>query len=491
MAGGMSRIYEHSVAGRGGTLMNHYRKKRNRKMKSVEIELSEWVKFNEKNSQEAANIKQQQKPAEELEFLQPQKEETLTEPPQKHSNEEAAPKVIQKRKTSQKQAAQKQPKPKPKPQRSQAQQNYDRAAKQRDSVWETKKEYALVRKEKILEVADQLEQLKKEYKVLAEYHNEINLLEDLPDNGTAKLRETAGMIQKLQEDRKAFHEDLTRLDEGIYLRMNKYTEDMPNVIRKLTEDELYVSKLKAEIDRLEGEKSEQQFEGRAVEKSQGNMKTLSIVCIFTLFFLFSLLIVLQLQFGANMQVATLVCGILFAAVTLGVFIQYFNNVNLAKRTEYQLNKIIKEQNNHKLKYVNAKNGVDYVYQKYNVHSASELLFQWEQFMAMKNARENLQHAENEITYYTDRLQKQLEQYPIQEPEMWLGQIDCLADEEQMNVLKTELKGKIQQSRKKIEGCRKLIQKTRDEISLLAIRNPEYAERIKEITMIPEENKGAV
>lgn len=425
--------------------MKHFRKTKPKKMKSVEIELSEWVKFNEKKENEEIRVQKKKREAsggmKKRERLKAVRDEKL----EKKADELLEPEL------------------------------------KRDSAWETKKEYALGRREKIQNAKEEMEQLKKEYRVLAEYHNDINLLKELPDKATSKIKETANIIVRLQNDRKAFQGDMTRLDDGIYMQMSQYTEDMPDVIKKLTSEELYVSRLKSEIDRMEGEKGEQQYESKSVEENQDKMKKLSIICMFSLLALFSLLVVLQLQFEADTQIFTLLCGIAFAAVTLAVFIRYFNNVNRAKTAEHQLNKIIRKQNKVKIKYVNAKNGVDYVYRKYNVHSASELLFQWEQFILTKNARENYQRSGNELTYYSQRLQRHLEEYRVQDSGIWLSQVEYLANPQEMDKLKTELENKIEEAKRKIENCQKVIQKAKDDLSLLAIRNPEYAEAIRELT----------
>ncbi|MCI8372135.1 MAG: hypothetical protein HFI75_07035 [Lachnospiraceae bacterium] len=439
--------------------MKRFRKIKNRKMKSVEIELSEWVKFNEKNEQEQEVIKD--KGTKEISGGM-KKRERVREP------------KAEVRTAGEDQEAIKD-----------SRRELPRGEQKQSGSWETKKDYVLVRREQIRTAAEEMEQVKKEYRVLAEYHNDINLLQELPDQGTDRIQETAKVILRLQNDRKAYQEDMTRLDDGKYMQLSQYTEDMPGVIRRLTEDEMYVSRLKAEIDRLEGEKGEQHYESQNVEANQGRMKNLSIFCMFSLLALFAVLVILQVQYETDTQVFTLLCGIAFAAVTLSVFIRYFNNVNKAKTVENQLNKIIKKQNKAKIKYVNAKNGVDYVYRKYSVHSASELLFQWEQFIVAQNAREKFQHAGNEIIYYTKHLQKLLEKYRIQDAGMWMGQLEYLADEQQLNELKKELEDNIEQSKVRIENYRRVMAKAKDDISLLAIRNPEYAAEIKELTDLSE------
>lgn len=527
--------------------MKQFRKTKNRRMKSVEIELSEWVKFNEKQEnipakeekrelskrrvsgtgrqrmgvQDAgADIENElvflqtaskraehtfEDAAEEIkerkEIKEPKRERTVRirkdlagthEEPQEIVQEEDAVLPVKKRERRNVRARQergkeeREKKVREKEEREKKEaEEYLEESLRRDHAWETKKDYVLSRKERMETLRQDMEQMKREYRVLAEYHNDIDLLENLPDGGTAKIRDTATVIMRLQKDRKSFQEDKTLLDDGKYMQMSHYTEDMPDVIKKLTSDEMYVSRLKNEIDNLEGEKSEQQFESQDVEQNQGKMKKVAVACMFALLTLFALFIVLQLEFEADTQIAVLLCGILFAALTLGVFIRYFNNVNRAKTAEHKLNKIIVRQNKAKIKYVNAKNGVDYVYKKYNVHSASELLFQWEQFIMTKNARENYQRSGNELSYYEDRLQRQLEQYRIQDPGIWLTQTQYLADEAEMKKLRDELEGKIEQARQKIDTCHKAIQKAKDDVSLLAIKNPDYAEAIRQL--MDEEN----
>lgn len=426
--------------------MGRFRKPKNRKMKSVEIELADWVRFNEKSEEEAIKVQPRE---ERMTELRMKKREQVHDSEQ----EERAARI--------------------------AEEYLDNTLKM-DGAWETKKNYVLTRKERMDSFSQELEQLKREYRVLMEYHNDIDLLQDLPDDGTKKLRDIASVLLRLKKDRKSFQEDTTLLDDGKYLQMSRYTEDMPDVIKRLTADEMYVSRLKSEIDRLEGEKGEQQFEGKDVEENQGRMKTVCIVAMFVLLVIFAVSVILQMEFRMDMQVLMLLCGIAFAMVTLGVFIRYFNNVNRAKTAEHRLNKIISAQNKVKMKYVNAKNGVDYVYRKYQVHSASELLFQWEQFIMTKSARENYQRSGNELSYYEERLHKMLEQYRIQDPAMWLAQIEYLADEDEMNRLKKELELKIEETRRKIDSCRRAMAKTKDEVSLLAIKHPDYADAIREL-----------
>ncbi len=429
--------------------MKRFRKAKPRKMKSVEIELSKWVKYNEKTEQDEIPVQNRKEASAAVQRRQRAKE--------RRQNDNSV---------------------------SQAEQLLNESLKN-DSAWETKKDYVLKRKERIYEAAEEMERIKREYRVLAEYHNDINRLQELPKEAAAKVKDTANVILRLQKDRQSFREDKALLDDAKYIQLSQYTQEMPDVIKKLTADELYLSRQKSEIDRLEGEKGEQEFEKKDVARSQDKMKKISIFCMFFLLVLFSVLVVLQLQFEADTQVAALLCGIAFAAVTLMVFIRYFNNVSRAKKAGKSLNYIINRQNAAKLKYVNAKNGIDYVYRKYGVHSASELLFQWEQFIMTKNAKENFQRAGNELQYYEERLVRQLEQYRMQDSSIWLGQIEYLVDEKQMEQLKKELEEKIEQSRLKIENCRKVMLKLKNEISLLAIKNPDYAEAIKELTDLKE------
>lgn len=471
--------------------MKRFRKTKPRRMKSVEIELSQWVKFNEKSEEEKIPVSNQIYREEPVEKSVKKDREEPAKKSVKKDREEPVEKSVKKDKEQPSAGVKKRVRTAKKGTSSRKikkrELEEERFAEEfavetnrRSTAWEAKKDYALSRAERIKSAAEEMELLKQEYRILAEYHNDINLLKDLPEDGMKRIRDNANVIIRLQNDRKAYQDDMTRLDDGKYEQMSMYTEDMPDVIRKLTSDELYVAKLKSEIDRLEGEKGEQQYESKDVVENQGKMKSLTIFFICALLALFGGLLVLQLEFEKDTQVFALISAIVFVIMAIAVFVRHFNNVNRAKRAEHQLNKIIKQQNKIKIQYVNAKNGVDYVYKKYKIHSASELLFQWEQFMVTKNSRENYKRSGNELQYYITRLQKTLEEYRIQDAGIWMNQVEFLADGNKMKQLQIELEGKIEQAKIKIENCRKVMNKAKDDISLLAIRNPEHADAIKEL-----------
>lgn len=348
---------------------------------------------------------------------------------------------------------------------------------------EERTDYVLNLKGQILNTIEDRDCLKQKYRSFTDCLTDIQLVEGLPENASREIRQTANVILHLKKERQNFQEDNTKLSDTAFLKMEKNQETMPKIIRKLSDDEVYASKLKMEIDRLEGDKGALQYERSEVKESHRKNFKLSIAALAVFVALFLFLVALRLLLEIDTEIGVVLTGICATIVTMSVLVRYYNNSYSAQKTEQGLNKVIDKQNKLKAKYINAVKGIEFIYAKYDVHSASELLFQWEQFMVTKSARENYQKAGIEIQYNEERLLRILKEYQIKDAEVWLEQTEYLADEKEMEFAKKELIRKREEVKDEIEINQKEMQRVKDDISLLAIKNPEYAEEIAELSKI--------
>lgn len=348
---------------------------------------------------------------------------------------------------------------------------------------EERTDYVLKQKEQMVKAMEDMDVLKQRYHSVTDCLTDMQLIEGLPEDTAREIKQTANVILHLKKERKNFQEDKTKLNDSAYLRMEKNQETMPMTIRKLSDDEVYVSKIKTEIDRLEGEKATFQYERSQVKESHKKNFRIAIAALSVFVILFFLLIALQLLFDTDTQMGVVITGICAVIVTTEVLAKYYNNTYIAQKTEHGLNKVIDKQNKRKAKYINAVKGIEFIYAKYKVHSASELLFQWEQFLVTKSARENYKRAGTEIQYNEERLLRLLKEYQVKDAEIWLEQTEYLADEKEMEFAKAELIRKREDVREEIERKKKDLQRIKDDISLLAIKYPEYAEEITNLSKI--------
>lgn len=305
-------------------------------------------------------------------------------------------------------------------------------------------------REQILKGLDDTLQLTKEYQTVTECLNDMQILEGLPETVFHQIKHTAGIIIRLKEDRKIYQQDTKKVNDRIYLKLEEEKEQMPKTIRNLGDEEIFASKLKQEIDVLEGDKGALKFEKMEVEESHRRNMKISLSAIFLFFAVFVLLIALQLFFEVDTQIGIILTGICATVVTLTVFIRYFNNNYSAQTTERDLKRVVDKQNKLKAKYVNVVKAIEYNYKNYDVHSASELLFLWEQFMVAKSARENFQKSGSEIQYYEERLVGILKEYQISNAESWLERLEQLAEEKEWKFVKSELHKKRDGMKLKLE-----------------------------------------
>ena len=86
------------------------------------------------------------------------------------------------------------------------------------------------------------------------------------------------------------------------------------------------------------------------------------------------------------------------AVTV-TWVKYTDDDRELHQVEIAVNKLILLQNKVKIRYVNNRNLMDYLYIKYNTNSAASLEKQWQEYLQEKEERKEYAEAEARIGYY--------------------------------------------------------------------------------------------
>lgn len=342
-----------------------------------------------------------------------------------------------------------------------------------------RREYILKNKKRLEKASEDLMNMQEKYDELTACINDIVLLEGLPVEAKKSINNTAAMVVKFRNESQKVKNNL-QMDTTVYHKIDQNKEELPDVIRRLVENEKYSDKLKREIDRLENEKNQCHDISEDNVHRQKTTKNISIaVIVFTIITMLALIIV-QLVTEYDMQIPILIFGMCAVLETLGIFVQHFKTETDETINNHKLNKIIKKQNTEKVKYVNAINAVEYVYEKYRVHSSSELLFQWETYQKVSQAREEYKIAGNEISYYEEHLLRLLEEYSFANPKMWVMQSDAIIEEERLAEVKNEMTNKRSKLMARMDKCKKLMGRLDSELSVLVIKFPQYADEIKKM-----------
>jgi len=255
-------------------------------------------------------------------------------------------------------------------------------------------------------------------------------------------------------------------------------EELQEGCRKLEEAEKYQELVKRDLKRLDGEKQAYLFRKSELRHTIDNTRSLSVVC--TAAVVLCILLLLFLQFGMEMdtQIGYLATVALGAVAITAIFVRHNGAVEEIIRVESGICKIIRLQNTVKIRYINNTNLLEYLYMKYNVSSAGELLKGWRQYLEEKEERKSYMQAERELDESQKDLIHELRRFQIRDPMIWLHQIPALLDRKEMVEIRHGLIILRQSLRRRMDYNKEVIAgKAQAEIKDLAEKYPEYAREI--------------
>ena len=335
--------------------------------------------------------------------------------------------------------------------------------------------------EQMIETAKDLEDKKSEYKVVTAYLNDIQLLEDLSEEEAADIKEAAENVVSLGNSRAELLKTEKKLTDVQYLQMEQNEADIPDAIKRLQASEDYQAAVERDMRYLETEKTKWMYNSEGIREEQESLRKLSIGIFSAFVVIFAILLVLQSIFEVNTQLIWML--VIFAAAVGGFFVykRGKDDEEELKRSELNRNHTIVLLNKMKIKYVNAKNAVDYACEKYHVNNSYELNKVWEEYKEASKEQEKFLRMNEERDFYNAKLIKALRQYRLYDVRVWLDQAQALVDKREMVEVKHELVERRQNLRNTIEEeTRSLKEKRKRTERLLAEENPDNRTEIMEI-----------
>ena len=335
--------------------------------------------------------------------------------------------------------------------------------------------------EQMIETAKDLEDKKSEYKVVTAYLNDIQLLEDLSEEEAADIKEAAENVVSLGNSRAELLKTEKKLTDVQYLQMEQNEADIPDAIKRLQASEDYQAAVERDMRYLETEKTKWMYNSEGIREEQESLRKLSIGIFSAFVVIFAILLVLQSIFEVNTQLIWML--VIFAAAVGGFFVykRGKDDEEELKRSELNRNHTIVLLNKMKIKYVNAKNAVEYACEKYHVNNSYELNKVWEEYKEASKEQEKFLRMNEERDFYNAKLIKALRQYRLYDVRVWLDQAQALVDKREMVEVKHELVERRQNLRNTIEEeTRSLKEKRKKTERLLAEENPDNRTEIMEI-----------
>ena len=334
--------------------------------------------------------------------------------------------------------------------------------------------------EQIAEASKEINLLNGEYGLVTAYLTDMEEIEALPDEPRQEVNQIANRLVSLERERMQYLDNKKRMKDSDYFRMRKQEDEVQEGIQKLVEAEKYSKLVKSDLQRLDRERHAYEYRKAELYNMQANLRGMAVIFISALVACFVMLAVLQFAFKMNTYAGYFITVLSAAIAITVVCVKYMDADKEINVVESSISKLIQLQNKVKIRYVNNKNLLDYLYIKYGAESASELEKRWDSYQEEKEARKQFAEAEAKTEYYQQALIKILSQFRISDPGRWVNQAKALLDPREMVEIRHELIVRRQALRQQLDYNNGVAKTARDEIMSVVKEHPEYGMEIMDM-----------
>ncbi len=334
--------------------------------------------------------------------------------------------------------------------------------------------------EEIIEAQKEIEEEKAEYRIVTDYLNDIQMLEDMPEEDMAEIKSAAESVQKLDKLRDEYQNTARHISDVQFVQMQQEQDIIPDAIRKLQANEAYQNALKKDMHYLDGEKAEWYYNKLDLLHQQKILKILSFILFGIFVICAAVLLVIQTEYQGDTRYAWIFVIFVAAVSGFSIFLKMNSNQLEIRRSEVNMNHAIVLLNKTKFKYVNITNAVDYAREKYHVKNAYELNYLWEQYLNEVKERDKFRQMNEDLDYFSTKLVRQLKKYRLYDAQVWSNQSSALVDQKEMVEVKHNLLVRRQKLRSRIEYTSNNVKERRAQINRLLQKKNLYTPEIKEI-----------
>lgn len=334
--------------------------------------------------------------------------------------------------------------------------------------------------EQLVDVSYHMEDLKKEYQVVTSYLTDIQRIEELPIDMATELIENAKRIEMLDKNRHTYLQSENLLSMEQYKTIARLEDEVVDTIKTLNEMEQRDAMLKNDMGHLEGEKESLKY--RRKDCSVGIDRLRAVLGTVLVLFLVTAMALIWygLSTRANVTIPSLVLGAIVMVVFAACYAKYVDYKSEIKEADAKVKRAVSLLNKVKAKYINNTSTLDYIYEKYGVHSSKELEYMWAQYDTMNKDAMRYSQANNDFRVYCDQLVKRLEKIGVKDPLVWPKQTNALIDRREMVEIKHNLNMRRQSIREKMATCEKISDNAKIAIKASVELNPALESFVKEI-----------
>ena len=335
--------------------------------------------------------------------------------------------------------------------------------------------------EQIAEGSREMDMLKGEYEKVTSYLKDMEEIEALPDAQRAEVNSVARKLLSYESDIEKFRTRKSPLTDEQFASLRRRENEIEGGLASIKENERMAVLIKKDLKRLDGERKAVAFRKSELKDSMENLRGMAVIFATAAAGLMVILAVMQFVFDMNVYIGYFLCIATAAVAITVVCVRYIDADKELSRASGNMGKLIQLQNTVKIRYVNNRNLLSYLYIKYECKNGQELEQLWG--MYKQEAEDRRQCNENTAGLHQAKedLIRLLARYHVTSPARWIDQLAALLDKREMVELRHGLILRRQALREQIDYNETRARSAKDEITDVAKAYPMYAQEILEMT----------
>lgn len=343
--------------------------------------------------------------------------------------------------------------------------------------------------EQMIEISRELDDVRREYEQVTGYLNDIQIVEGLGGEQKKQLEDVATQLSRLVAARNDYLNAEHKISDDVFNQMEEMEAEIPSIIRRLKVNEADLETVKHDLNFLASEKVEWCVVRQEREEEIGQLRKISTLMLIAFGGIAILITLLSMKFEWDMFPLFLV-ALVATAATVYVIVRMQECNKDIKKSDVNQNYIISLENRIKIKYVNAKNAVDYTCNRFHVKNSKELTFNYEQYIEICKERERFKQTNEELEYYKNRLVRMMRSLNLYDARVWLNYPHAIVDKNEMVELKHELFSRRQFLRGRIDYNLSAISDMRADVDLYVDKLGNKSAQIRAIIYkVDELNRG--
>lgn len=334
--------------------------------------------------------------------------------------------------------------------------------------------------EQVKDASSELDRLGLEYNAVTATLKDMDEIEALPKSEKNALEDIASDIIRIEGEKRDYATKKNLMTDGQFYAMETFAQTIPKVYDEIVEAEEQRTKIKEDLQKLEGEKHASLYREAELRRDIGNYRGMVAVTMFAAVLCVVMLLILQFGFEMDTRIGYALVALVGAVTLTIVYVKYLDATKELGKLSKVINRVILLQNTVKIRYVNNRNLLDYLYVKYDTKSSKDLKNTWDIYEEEKATRQRNEDNEKELGSLQKKLLTLLRKYQLNDVYAWSHNPLALMDHNEMVEIRHAHILRRQKLRSQMDYNKRLAKEGENELKELIREYPKYATEVVEM-----------